>query len=164
MSEQITPGELVARANQAVAMANEERQAYLFMRRHLHDFKACDANASALSEYLKANNLPWDQDSLEQAFDALRHQLAPVIQDSSVVEAEKIVAQQRQAEVDAATELSERKELAAMIALPTAELRRRLTEQRTAEERKFGSDFSRRMTKLTKKYGQFPLRGIEGVE
>ncbi len=56
-----------------------------FMRRHLHDFNACDANKKAIGEYFAEHNLDFTLDNLEACFQDLKEQgnkLAPV--DSTV--------------------------------------------------------------------------------
>jgi hypothetical protein len=53
------------------AQAEGRRISNEFLRNHLHDYKPCDANTNAISEYLKENRMEFTLDNLETAFEDL---------------------------------------------------------------------------------------------
>jgi hypothetical protein len=55
-----------------------QKVSYEFMRRHIHDFNSCEANAQIIGNYILANELEWTLDNLEHAFEQVESQLAPV--------------------------------------------------------------------------------------
>lgn len=65
--------------------ARQERESFIFMKRHLSDFNACEANGAILAQYIKENNLDWTADNLEIAFASTESQLAQVETPAPVV-------------------------------------------------------------------------------
>lgn len=65
-------------ARQEKEDARQEKESFIFMKRHLTDFYPCTANGAVLSNYLSENKLEWNADNLEIAFAATESQLAPV--------------------------------------------------------------------------------------
>jgi hypothetical protein len=59
----------------ATQAAKAERESYLFMKRHIHDFVPCEANSNILTQFIVANKLEWDQDSLDIAYEAEKSKL-----------------------------------------------------------------------------------------
>lgn len=57
-------------------LAQEKREAYVFMQRHVTDYKPCTANSQILDGYLKENNLEFTADNLEIAFENCEDKLA----------------------------------------------------------------------------------------
>lgn len=62
---------------QARALAEEERIAYKFMRKHFHEYNPCQANANILSTWMKEQGLQFNEQNLEMAFVATQSSLAP---------------------------------------------------------------------------------------
>ena len=60
----------------------EARESFIFMRRH-PEYNPCDANSQILSEFIRANNLEWTQQSLEKAWESERGKMAPAEKESS---------------------------------------------------------------------------------
>jgi hypothetical protein len=62
---------------QTIALAEEERVAFKFMRKHFHEYHPCDANASLLKRWLIEHGLQFNEQNLEMAFQATAGSLAP---------------------------------------------------------------------------------------
>ena len=61
---------------QAVAKAEGERVAYLWMKKHIRDFEPCEANSKLMGEWLTQNNLPLTEENLDKAAAAIGDRLA----------------------------------------------------------------------------------------
>lgn len=68
--------ERLKKAEDEAARARGKEQALIFMRNHLHDFYACQANSKALGDFLTREGLEFTADNLEIAFAAIGDDLA----------------------------------------------------------------------------------------
>ena len=66
------------RLRAAEADAQAAKVAYAWMRKHIHDFNPCEANANILVAYIADNNLQFSEDAFDEAFRENESQLAPV--------------------------------------------------------------------------------------
>ena len=62
----------------ALKKAVELQTALIFIKRHVRDYNDNEANGQLLRSWVLENNLEFTVDSLEVAFETLKHQLAPV--------------------------------------------------------------------------------------
>jgi hypothetical protein len=62
---------------QTIKLAEEERVAFKFMRKHLHEFHPCEANANILKRWLIEQGLQFNEQNLEMAFQANVDSLVP---------------------------------------------------------------------------------------
>ena len=77
-----------AAAREAARLAEEERQSFIFAKKHvvdLGDYNNCEANNNMMAAFLAENNLKWTVENLEIALGNLEPQLAPVIRREAVV-------------------------------------------------------------------------------
>lgn len=66
------------RLRAAEADAQAAKVAYAWMRKHIHDFNPCEANANILVAYIADNNLQFSEEAFDEAFRENESQLAPV--------------------------------------------------------------------------------------
>src|SRR6266404_3967997 len=62
---------------QTIKLAEEERVAYAFMRKHFHEYHACQANANILKSWLLEQGLQFNEQNLEMAFVGTQSSLVP---------------------------------------------------------------------------------------
>jgi hypothetical protein len=62
---------------QTIALAEEERVAFKFMRTHFHEYHPCDANANILKQWILEQGLRFNEQNLEMAFQATAGSLVP---------------------------------------------------------------------------------------
>ena len=77
-----------AAAREAARLAEEERQSFIFAKKHvvdLGDYNNCEANNNMMAAFLAENNLKWTVENLEIALGNLEPQLAPVIRREAAV-------------------------------------------------------------------------------
>jgi hypothetical protein len=65
------------RTLEAEADARAAQVSYNWMRKHIHEFNPCEANANAVVKYIADNNLQFTEEALDEAFRELESQLAP---------------------------------------------------------------------------------------
>jgi hypothetical protein len=91
---------------QTIALAEEQRVAYAFMRKHFHEFHPCEANASLLKSWLTEQGLQFNEQNLEMAFQATANSLVPAQAQPSrtsvteVLSEEELAEQERQAFIE----------------------------------------------------------------
>ena len=62
---------------QTIQLAEEERVAYKFMRKHFHEYHPCQANANLMKQWLTQQGLQFNEQNLEMAFQATAGSLVP---------------------------------------------------------------------------------------
>lgn len=60
------------------AKTRAEQASYSFIKDHVQDYNNCDANNALLKKFITDNELEWNRDNLELAFQSIEGQLAPV--------------------------------------------------------------------------------------
>ena len=65
---------------QAIETENERQKvvSLLWRQKRVIDFKPSPSNIEKMGNYISSKNLPWVEDSLDEAFDALQDSLEPI--------------------------------------------------------------------------------------